>query len=113
MVSLTPKELSDIEEAMKAGKLPPDTLKQHFEDEAKNVFGVDAKRDRKGNYIEQGIGARGYETANHFAAILRAETLGQEPKGSYQAAIREIWKRDPKRAEKLRLPQPQKEEKAA
>jgi hypothetical protein len=69
----------------------------------KAVFGHDAKKDRKGNYMEQGIGSPGNETHNHFAAIKKYE--GKE---AYEAAVRELWKRDPERAEKLGLPKPPK-----
>jgi hypothetical protein len=68
------------------------------------VFGHDAKRDPKtGEFIQQGIGAPGRENANHFAAILRYRGPAE-----YQAAVREIWKRDPDRAAKLGLPKPER-----
>src|SRR5690348_6038607 len=38
-----------------------------------SVYGADAKKDRKGAFIPQGIGSPGKETANHFAAILKYE----------------------------------------
>jgi hypothetical protein len=66
-----------------------------------SVYGFDAKRGRDGNYVQQGHGAPGHESANHFAAIRRYE--GEE---SYRRAVAEIWKRDPKRAAALSLPQP-------
>jgi hypothetical protein len=50
------------------------------------------------------LGAKGNETGNHFAALKKVEELGVEPKGSYAAAIAEIWARDPDRARKLNLP---------
>jgi hypothetical protein len=65
------------------------------------VYGWDAKRDKHGNWIEQGIGAKGRESGNHFAAIKRWQ--GEE---AYQTAVREIWRRDPVHAKKLGLPQP-------
>lgn len=72
------------------------------------VYGFDAKKDRKGNYIPQGIGAPGRETSNHFASILR-----YHGRAEWEDAVREIWKRDPARAEKLRLPKLPPKEKAA
>jgi len=63
------------------------------------VFGHDAKKDKKGNYIPQGIGSPGRETSNHFAAIRRYE--GKE---AWEAAVREIQKRDPKKHAELNLP---------
>jgi hypothetical protein len=65
------------------------------------VWGHDAKKDRHGNYIQQGSGAPGNESANHFFAIRKYE--GEE---AYRRAVAEIWKRDPERAKKLNLPQP-------
>lgn len=99
MVTLTQKELAEMEENIEAGLLPKNALKQHYENEALNVFGFDAKKDRKGNFVQQGIGSPGHETANHFAAIRKYE--GKE---AWEAAVREIWKRDPKHAERLNLP---------
>jgi hypothetical protein len=64
-----------------------------------SVFGHDAKKDRKGNYLQQGVGAPGFETGNHFSSILRYQ--GRE---HYEKAVREIWARDPKRAAALNLP---------
>jgi hypothetical protein len=63
------------------------------------VWGFDAKRDRNGAYIQQGVGAPFHETGNHFAAIRRWE--GQ---AAWEAAVREIQKRDPDRHQKLGLP---------
>lgn len=104
MVTLNTEEIDDMKEKMEKGALPKDALKKHFEAEAKNVFGFDAKKDRHGEYIEQGVGAKGHETANHFAALKKAEREGYELPGSYRAALEEIWKRDPKRAKALGLP---------
>jgi hypothetical protein len=63
------------------------------------VWGHDARRDSKGNRIQQGVGSPGHETGNHFAAIRRWE--GKE---AWEAAVREIQKRDPDRHAKLGLP---------
>lgn len=82
-----------------------DKLALQANDEA--VYGFDAKKDRKGNYIPQGIGSPGHETANHFNSIRRYE--GKE---AYEAALREIWKRDPDHAQKLGLPKPPAEKAA-
>ena len=67
-----------------------------------NVFGHDSKV-KKGEPIEQGVGAPGRESANHFAAIARYE--GKE---AYDAAVAELHKRDPKRHAALKLPVPKK-----
>jgi hypothetical protein len=70
------------------------------------VYGFDAKQDRHGNWLDQGIGSKGHETINHFAAIRRWR--GER---EWEAAVHEIWDRDPKRAEALRLPRLAKKEK--
>jgi hypothetical protein len=63
------------------------------------VWGHDAKKDRNGNYIQQGLGSPGHESANHYAAILRY--CGRP---AWEEAVREIQKRDPERHAKLGLP---------
>jgi hypothetical protein len=68
-----------------------------------NIYGADAKKDSKGNFIPQGIGAAGYETGNHFAAIRK-----YEGEAKYQAAIRKMWKENPERAAKIGLEKPER-----
>jgi hypothetical protein len=53
------------------------------------------------------IGAKGHETANHFAALKKAEREGYESPGTYDAAVAEIWQRDPERAGKIGLLKPE------
>jgi hypothetical protein len=65
----------------------------------RNVYGVDAKRDRNGKWIQQGIGSPGHETSNHFASIRRYQ--GEE---AWRKEVAALWKRDPARAEALNLP---------
>ena len=65
------------------------------------VYGFDAKRDRHGNFIQQGIGSHGHETSNHMASLLKYE--GRE---SYNREVARIWKETPDHARKLNLPQP-------
>lgn len=98
-VHFTEGEIAELNALVDQGELPKTALKDHFEAEARNVYGFDAKRDRKGNWIEQGIGSRGKETSNHFSSIRR-----YEGKQAYEDAVREIWKRDPKHAQRLGLP---------
>ncbi len=106
-VHMTEEDLADMQNAIDKGQLPRDAIEKHFEAEALNVFGHDAKKV-KGEFVEQGIGSKGHETANHYAAHLKAERVDKiEPPGAYEAAVKEIWKRDPKRAEKLKLPRPE------
>jgi hypothetical protein len=65
------------------------------------VYGHDAVKDRDGNYVQQGLGSKNHESANHFAAILRYQ--GRE---HYNRAVKEIFARDPERAKKLGLEMP-------
>lgn len=88
--------------------MTPEERKAHFKAEERNVFGHDVKHDKKGNPIEQGIGSPGHETLNHFRALALAEQQGREAPGTYDAAVADIWKRDPERARKIGLHQPKK-----
>lgn len=64
------------------------------------VYGHDAKKDSRGRFIPQGIGAPGNESGNHFAAIKRWE--GRE---AWEKAVRDCWKRNPEHAKKMNLPE--------
>ena len=90
VVTLTQEELDEMAALAAKGDLPPTAIKDYEDDVARNVFGHDAKRDGKGNFIEQGLGSKGHETANHFATILRHEQLGLEPPGAHARALEEI-----------------------
>lgn len=103
-ITLSQAEIDDVRDQIAAGLLPPDWLQRHELAKAHNVFGHDAVKDRNGRYIEQGIGSKGHETANHFQALKKAEAMGLELPGTYDKAVVEIWKRDPERAKKLGLP---------
>lgn len=105
MVTLNETEIQEMRDEIAAGKLPADAIKKHLEDEAKNVFGIDAKKVG-GKYQEQGLGSKGNETRGHFDALLNAERRGQEEVGTWQKAVNDIWRRDPDRAAKLNLPRP-------
>lgn len=107
VINLTGEELDEMRMLVRDGKLPRDAIAQYKEAVGRNVFGHDARKDRHGDYIEQGLGAKGNENAGHFAALMNAELRGTEPPGTYQAALTDIWRRDPDRAKKLRLPKPQ------
>jgi hypothetical protein len=69
--------------------------------DALNVYGYDAKQRSDGTWQEQGIGSPGHESTNHFQSIRRYES-----QAAYDRAVREIYRRDPKRAAALGLPQP-------
>jgi hypothetical protein len=67
-INLTEGELSDIEAMIERGELPKDFLERHYLAVDLNVFGHDAKTDRDGNYIEQGLGSAQNQTMNSIAA---------------------------------------------
>ena len=71
--------------------------------EARQVFGHDAKQDSRGNFIQQGIGAPGHETVNHFTSIRR-----YQGEAKYQQAIKKMWRENPARAEKIGLEKPER-----
>jgi hypothetical protein len=83
--------------AIKAGATP----EQAEEAVRVNVYGVNYKRDKRGNPIGDGIGAPGRETINHFAAIRK-----WEGEVAYQSAIKKMWANNPDRARKIGLPEP-------
>ena len=100
MVTKTPEELDEMLQQINEGKLPKDAVKKYLAAEQATVFGVDHKVV-KGVPQEQGIGAPGHETINHFNSLRKYE--GED---AYQAAVADLWKRDPKHAKKLGLPPP-------
>jgi hypothetical protein len=67
MVTLTSQELDEMKAKVAAGELPPDAVKQHFDVEARNVYGHDAVKTRNG-YIEQGYGSAKNQTRNSIEA---------------------------------------------
>lgn len=67
-VTLSQKEMDDIEELMATGALSPDFLERYHAAVANNVFGADHKRDKFGDPIEQGIGSAGNQTRNSINA---------------------------------------------
>lgn len=63
MVTKTTEELAEMASLIERGELPADAIEKHFEAEARNVFGHDAKKI-KGEYIEQGLGSSKNQTRN-------------------------------------------------
>ena len=100
----TPGELAEVQQLIDEGKLPKNTMKLIEDAEDAAVYGADAPKDRKGKRIQQGIGSKGHETGNHFAAMKRAEQMGLEEPGTYNRMVLEIQNRDPKRHALLGLP---------
>jgi hypothetical protein len=106
VVTLTEDEIADARQQIALGALPPDFFELHKAAVARHVFGDDYKTDKHGHPIEQGIGSKGNETANHFQAIKKNEERGLELPGTYERMVAELWKSNPAYAEKLRLPKP-------
>ncbi|QQN62121.1 hypothetical protein JIR23_21215 [Bradyrhizobium diazoefficiens] len=78
MVTLTLEEME---------VLSPEQRVAHQAEEAKIVFGHD-HRVIKGRPVEQGIGAPGRETENHYASIRKYEGPEAEKKARAKAAKR-------------------------
>jgi hypothetical protein len=106
VITLSNDELEQIRADIAAGALPENYLETYREAAARNVFGFDAVKDKNGNFVEQGLGAKGHETGNHFNALKKAEAMGVELPGAYDKAVADIWKRDPGRAKKIGLAAP-------
>ena len=77
------------------------THEQAEEEVRKSVYGVNYKRDKKGAPIGVGVGSPGNESIGHFQAIRK-----YQGEVRYQAALKEIWSRDPARARKIGLEEP-------
>jgi hypothetical protein len=71
MVTLTVQETDDIKLQIADGKLPATALQDHLKNEETRVFGVGAKRDRKGRPIENGIGSKAQPSRNSVEAYRR------------------------------------------
>jgi hypothetical protein len=67
-ITLTPAEIDEMYDLIDKGELPRDYVDRYFEAVSKNVYGQDAKKDRQGNYIEQGIGSPGNQSRNSIEA---------------------------------------------
>lgn len=104
MVTLTTEEWDALGDPERGGS--PAKQKAHIDAEERIVFGTDFQKRRDKTPIEQGIGAQGRETNNHFSGIRKYE--GED---AYWEAVAEIWKRDPERAKKLNLPKPKEKAK--
>ena len=68
-------------------RLLAEQLRNEAEQQAlTDVFGVGFKRDRHGQILEQGIGAPGNESEQHFQAILKYEGPEAEKAARERAA---------------------------
>jgi hypothetical protein len=52
-ITLSQSELTEVQEEIEAGILPPDYLDRHYEAVARNVFGFDAKKIVRGNTLSR------------------------------------------------------------
>lgn len=62
--------------------MTPAELKAHAKAEEATVFGAGHRKTVKGKPLEQGIGAPGHETQNHWDAMRLREQAGKEPPGT-------------------------------
>jgi hypothetical protein len=70
-------------------ELPPEEREKYHAVQAEYVFGSDHRKDRHGEPIEQGFGAPGHETGNHFAALRKREQQGEEEPGTTDRLLAE------------------------
>lgn len=88
------KALSPTQEEIDTAReeMHPQAFREWFKErlavQDRVVFGHDHRRDKKGNPIEQGIGAPGHETENHFRAIGKYEGPEAEKAARAAAAAR-------------------------
>jgi hypothetical protein len=83
MIARTREELSEMTEAER---------REHFEAEARNVFGHDAKKDpRTGKYIEQGRGSKQQPTIQSMQALRAAEGDDVADAAIEAAKKRGVW----------------------
>jgi hypothetical protein len=81
-VTLSQEELDEAEAQIAEGLLPPDWFARYYEEQAKNVFGDDHKKDKHGEPIEQGIGSVGNMSLNAVNAYIKEQQRregGPEP----------------------------------
>jgi hypothetical protein len=93
------------ERAARAGKSDAEAKQLAEEAERRNVFGFDYKTDKNGQPTQQGIGSENNLSINHFAALKKAEVAGREAPGTWEKAVKELWRKDAKKAAQLGLPQ--------
>jgi len=88
MVAKTMEEIAEMRELIKAGHLSPTAVADYLEAERRAVFGHDYKTDRTGRPQEQGIGAPGNETEQHFTTLRKWEGAEAEKAARAAAAKR-------------------------
>ena len=82
MVTLTREEWSE---------LSPEEKKYHLEQETKNVFGADYKRDRQNRPVEQGLGSKQQPTIQSMNALLQHEGQDAYDREVADAIKRGVW----------------------
>jgi hypothetical protein len=92
--------------AMEKGRTHEEAVLEAIEADRKNTWGWNYKTDPKtGAPIPQGIGSKGNENISHFDALRKRVQQGFESPSAYDDAVKELWRRDPKRAAAIGLPQ--------
>jgi|SRR5271165_909722 len=67
-LTLSQREIEELQEQIDLGQLPPDFLDRCEKARQDNVFGIDHKTDRNGVPIEQGRGSPGNQTRQSIEA---------------------------------------------
>jgi hypothetical protein len=81
-INLTVSEIDEMYDLIDKGELPKDYVDRYFEAVNRNVFGEDAKKDRKGNFLEQGIGSPMNQSRNSIEAYRKYSNDDPEVKAA-------------------------------
>jgi hypothetical protein len=102
MVTKTQQEMDEMREQIQSGELPPDAIKKYYEDEAKNVYGIDAKKRRDGTYEEQGYGSAKNQTRNSIEAYKKYHASDVDYERTLARLLKELAESDARRAAERR-----------
>jgi hypothetical protein len=97
-VALSGDELTEMRMKVQSGELPSDAIKRYYEEEARTVYGVDAKKRRDGSYIEQGHGSAHNQTRNSIEAYRKYGSAEPEYEKNLARMQKELAEADARRA---------------
>jgi len=98
MVTKTQEEIAEMRHQIELGALPPDAIKKYREEEARNVFGHDARKS-KGRLLEQGLGSAGNQTRNSIESYRKYGKGDPDYAANLERMERELKESNERRAE--------------